>query len=68
MGTSKANLVLVHAVDQLLDYYEVEGKPLPESISVDGPTYDALCDFVRDKKLSHYRRVKLKIVKRNNKT
>lgn len=69
MGPSKADLVLVFAADQLLDYYEVNGKPMPETISIDSATYEALCRLKNcATELTHYRGARLKIVKKNCKT
>ena len=68
MGQSKADLVLIYAVDQLLDYYEINGKPMPEAISIDSATYKALTEYTKDKNLTHYRGVMLKQVSRNTKT
>ncbi len=68
MGQSKASLVLVYAVDQMLDFYEVNGKPMPESISTDSATYAALCTYKNGEQLTHYRGVLLKQVSKNTST
>ncbi len=71
---SRKQIALVHAVDQMLDYYELTGKPSPERISVTHDTYDALRKFTGEDKgveimqLTHYRKVPIAIVSNNNKT
>ena len=74
MTISKANLALVHAVDQMLDYYEINKKDMPEKVSVTKLTYDALVAYVgmdkgiEVKELTHYRNVPIAVVSRNHKT
>ena len=68
MGQSKVSLVLVYAVDQMLDFYEVNSRPMPAEISIDSATYKALCEYKNDKTLTHYRGVLLKQVSKNTKT
>ena len=68
MGQSKVSLVLVYAVDQMLDFYEVNSRPMPSEISIDSATYKALCEYKNDKTLTHYRGVALKQVNKNTKT
>ena len=68
MVQTRKGLALVYGVDQLLDYYELNGKPQPEVISIDNDTYEALCKHVGDEGITHYRKAFLKIVKKNCKT
>lgn len=71
---SKKNQALVHAVDQMLDYFELSSKEPPSAISVSHRTYDALLEFERENKsieimqLTHYRKVPIKVVSANTKT
>lgn len=68
MVQTKKSIALVYAVDQLLDYYELAGKPFPDTVSVDDDTYAALCRHCGCKQLTHYRKVYLNIVNKNSKT
>lgn len=68
MVQTRKSIALVYAVDQLLDYYELAGKPLPDVVSVDKDTYEALGKHTGDIELTHYRKVFLKLVKKNCKT
>ena len=66
---SQANLLLVHGVDQLLDYYEINKRFKPDKITITKNTYDALLAFVNDGKrepserITHYCGVKLVVIK-----
>lgn len=62
---TKKSLALVFAVDQLLDYYELMKRPPPEVISIEKETHDALCSYTGEDKLTHYRKVRLKLVSKN---
>lgn len=68
MTQTRKSIAMVYAIDQMLDYFELAGKPLPDVVSIDKETYEALGKFVGDAKLTRYRKVRLNIVKKNSKT
>jgi len=66
---SQIKLAEVYAVDQVLDFYELKNKPLPENITIKTKTYEALLAFENDgrrepyKSITHYRGVELKVIR-----
>lgn len=64
---SRTKLIEVYSVDQMLDFYEMKNKPLPDAITITKRTYEALLAFVNDgkrepyKSITHYRGAELKV-------